>query len=49
VTDHFCGEYLDLYGTGSSKPGAYATGVLAREQSHDLIDQLEPESRACPR
>jgi len=29
---------LDLYGTGPSEPGAYAVGLLAREQIHDLLE-----------
>lgn len=28
----------DLYGTGPSEPGAYAVGLLAREQIHDLLE-----------
>ena len=28
----------DLYGTGPSEPGAYAVGLLAREQIHDLVE-----------
>ena len=29
---------LDLYGTGPSEPGAYAVGLLVREQIHDLLE-----------
>ena len=28
----------DLYGTGPGEPGAYAVGLLAREQIHDLLE-----------